>query len=200
MGMWFSNLHIRKNEVTTADAVEQAVCKLMDEKGYCPALSEADAEVAVAILTSDRSQWFSVHSEALMFEEPDDFAEMAMPMSTELQTDIMGISCFDSDYLYLNLIHTELKKDAWVGIGEALAYDMERQTELAAWETEVTDFPRFSECARTEYVFAEDFLREVQDCLSLPASCSAVDYDYIQEMEQELKEKCTIQYLYFRTK
>ncbi len=200
MGMWFSNLHIKKNAMTTADAVEQAVCKLMDKKGYCPALSEEDAGVAVAILSSDRSKWFSVHSEALMFEEPDDFAEMAMPMSTELQTDILGISCFDSDYLYLNLIHAELKKDAWVGIGDSLGYDIERPTELAAWETEVTDFPRFAECVEMEYVCAEEFLWEVQDCLSLPASCSAVDCDYIQEMEQELKEKCTIQYLYFRTK
>lgn len=200
MGMWFSNLHIRKNEVTTADAVEQAVCKLMDEKGYCPALSEADAEVAVAILASDRSQWFSVHSEALLFEEPDDFAEMAMPMSTELQTDILGISCFDSDYLYLNLIHAELKKDAWLEIGEDLDYEIGRPTELAAWETEVTDFQRFSECVGTEYVFAEEFLYEVQDCLALPASCSAVDCDYIQEMEQELKEECAIQYLYFSAK
>ncbi len=200
MGMWFSNLHIRKNEVTTADAVEQAVCKLMDEKGYCPALSEEDAEVAVAVLSSDRSQWFSVHSEALLFDEPGDFAEMAMPISTELKTDILGISCFDSDYLYLNLIHAELKKDAWVEIGEGLDYDMERQTELSAWETEVTDFQRFSECVGTEYVFAEEFLYEVQDCLALPASCSAVDYDYIQEMEQETDGEVTIQYLYFNAK
>ena len=200
MGMWFSNLHIKKNAATTADALEQAVCKLMDEKGYCPALSEEDAEVVVTILSSDSSKWFSVHSEALLFEEPDDFAEMAMPISTELKTDVLGISCFDSDFLYLNLIHTELGKDAFVGIGEGPGYDIERTTELAAWESEVTDFPHFSECAKKEYVFAEEFLYEVQECLALPASCSAVDCDYIQEMEQELKETCTIKYLYFSAK
>lgn len=199
MGMWFSNLHIRKHEMTTAEAVEQAVCKLMDKKGYCPALSEQDAEVAVAILSSDRSQWFSVHSEVLMFEQSDDFAEMAIPMSTELQTDILGISCFDSDYLYLNLIHAELKKDAWLEIGEDLDYEIGRPTELAAWETEVADFPRFSECAEKEYVFAEEFLWEVEDCLALPACCSVGDYDSIQ-LEPETAEALTIQYLYFNAK
>lgn len=199
MGMWFSSLHIRKNEVTTAGAVEQSVCKLMDAKGYCPGLPE-DAEIAVAILSSDSSKWVSVHFEEWMFEEPDDFAELANPMSVELQTDIMGIACFDSDFLYLNLIHAELKKDAWVGIGEGPAYDIERPTELAAWETEVADLSLFSACAEKEYVFAEEFLWEVQDCLSLPASCSAVDFGYIQEEEQELKEKCSVQYLYFRAK
>lgn len=176
------------------DAVAESIRKVMGGREYLPVSTEEEADGAVAIVSDDGSGWISVYSELLTFEEPEQFAEMAMPMSTELQADVLGISCFDSDYLYLNLINAKDKTNAWVGIGSAAAYEIRRRTNLRAWEKIVEGFPRFSECARKKYIFAEEFLSEVSECLSLPAEYSAADYEYLQE----LGSNAQVKYLYFK--
>ena len=195
MGSWFSNIHIRKGETITQDTVEETIVKLLEGKGYYLTSTEDNAGGSAAIISDEHSGWFSVYSELLTFEEPEHFTEMAMPISRQLQTDVLGISCFDSDYLYLNLINAGSKTNAWVGIGSAAAYDIHRRTNLRAWETKVAFFLNFSAYAKTRYVFAEEFLAKAERCLTLPQTYSAANWDELQESGLNKRAKL----LYFKS-
>lgn len=182
MGSWFSNLHIRKNSMITETAVAEYIRGIMSAKQYLPVTSEEEADGAFAIITDDNSQWYSIYSDLFSFDEPKQFTDYALPMSKELKTDILGISCFDSDYLYLYLIDAAKKVDAWVGVGSAAGLGIRKRTNLSAWKNKVSDFDRFKESARKKYVFAEEFLAEAAHCIHLPQEHSAASYEYLSDL------------------
>ena len=145
MGSWFSNIHIRKNETATEETIEKCIGKMMASKHYLPCTSEIDADGAIAVVVSEDCCWISIYSDLLSLEVPSKCAEIMAPLSSELHTDVLGISCFDSDYLYLNLINTSDKTDAWIGIGSASGLGIKRRSGLSAWKKKVSDFHVFSE-------------------------------------------------------
>ena len=112
MGSWFSNIHIRKNEYATEKTIEKYISDFMAAKHYLPCTSEMDADGGVAVVASEDCCWISVYSDLLLLEDPGKCAEIMNPLSSALRTDVLGISCFDSDYLCLNLINTSDKTDA----------------------------------------------------------------------------------------
>lgn len=182
MGSWFSNIHIRKCETLTEKSVAECISKLLAEQQYLPAASERNADGAVAIVSNEENQWISVYSDLLPIVEPKSFEQIVAPLSARLHTDVLGISCFDSDYLYLNLVNSEEKTDAWIGIGSASGLDIKRRSGLAAWKNKVTDFASFSKAAKEKYVFAEEFLGHAESCLGLPELYSSVGFAYLQEL------------------
>ena len=143
MGSWFSNLHIRKNEKIEENSVVEYICDLMTKQKYAPVETEAEADGIFAILSANESQWYSVYADLFSFEDPKRFAEYATPMSEKLETDVLGISCFDSDYLFLNIINGRQKVDAWAGIGRGTDFGIRKQTDLTAWKSKVNDFDSF---------------------------------------------------------
>lgn len=181
MGSWFSNLHIRKNNTITETAVAEYICEVMAAKQYFPVASEDEADGAFAIVSDDRSQWYSVYSDLFSFNEPKQFADYASPMSTKLKTDILGISCFDSDFLYLNLIDAANEVDAWAGVGSAAGLGIRKRTNLSAWRNKVSDFGGFKESMRKKFVFAEEVLAEVEHCIHLPRELGAASYEYLSD-------------------
>lgn len=194
MGSWFSNIHIRKNKTATEDAVAEYICRWMEAQQYLPVTSETNADGTMAIIAGEDCQWISVYSDFLSLEDPRKYAEIAKPLSAELHTDVLGISCFDSDYLYLNLLNAEEMADAWLGIGSASGLGIKRRSRINSWKKKVSNFALFSECAKQEYVFAEEFLTAVEPCLALPAIQSSASYEYLQELGLDKKAS----YLYFR--
>lgn len=194
MGSWFSNIHIRKNGIATERTIEERICKLMASKHYLPCKSENDADGSVAIVASEECRWISIYSDALLLEDPSKCAEIMELLSSELHTDVLGISCFDSDCLYLNLINTEDKTDAWIRIGSASEFGIKRRSGISAWKKKVFDFGAFSECAKKKYILAEDFLTEVEPNLALPAARSAASYEYLQDFDLVRMAK----FLYFK--
>lgn len=191
MGSWFSNLHIRRNETATAVTVADWIGQWMTEQQYLPAASEQEADGAVAIVAD--GHWISVYSDLLPFEVPAKQGEIALALSAGLETDVLGISCFDSDYLYLNLVNAQDKTDAWLGIGSAAGLGIKRRSSLAAWKQKVSDFTVFSEMAKQRYVCAEEFLSVAESCLGLPAVRSCGVYEYLKDFGLQ-KEA---QYFYF---
>lgn len=183
MGSWFSNLSVRKNEDITIDGLERYISQWMAGQQYLPAASEDEADASFAIISGNGSKWFSVYSDLFSFDDPKAFSEFATPMSEALRSDVLGISCFDSDYLYLNLIDTAVGIDAWAGIGSAAGLGIKRRTNLSAWKNKTVDFHRFRESVRKKYVFAEDALEELALCLELPQLYSAASYEYLEELE-----------------
>ena len=194
MGSWFSNIHIRKNETATEEAVERYIGKIMASKHYLPCTSEVDADGVIAIVASEGCHWMSVYSDLLSLENPDKCAEVMVPLSSELNTDVLGISCFDSDYLYLNLINTSDKTDAWIGIGSASGLGIKRRSGISAWKKKVSDFQTFSESIKRKYVFAEEFLTAVERCLELSPARSTASYEYLKDFELDKKAR----YFYFK--
>ena len=185
MGSWFSNIHIRVNETAGPEAVEAYLRRLMAAQGYLSAASGDEADGAVAIIPGER--WTTVCSDLLNFEGPEAVAELAGPLSGELRTDVLGIACFDSDYLYLNLINQEEKVNAWLGIGSAAGLGIKRRTGLSAWKKKVRDFEAFSACAKEKYICAEEFLFEAADCLGLEPEQGSASYEYLRDLRLEQK-------------
>lgn len=91
MGMYFSNLHIRKNRQITIGSIQTHITELMTAQQFLPVSSEEEADGAFAIATSEASQWYSVYSDLFFFDTPKVFTDRAQPMSHVLRTDILGI-------------------------------------------------------------------------------------------------------------
>ncbi len=193
MGSWFSNLHVRKTSNIAMEQVMAFISQEMQQEGYAVVASEEEADGAFAVCTSTASGWYSVYSDLFCFEDPNAFSRIAKPMSAALQTQVLGMSCFDSDYLYLNLIHTPDAVDAWAGIGSAAGLGLKRRTGLAAWKDHVEDFQRFKECVKKKYVLAEEALTELEPCLKLPQVHSIASYEYLKELG--LRDTATFLYL-----
>lgn len=193
MGSWFSNLHIRKKDLVTQEAVVSCVGDIMARRGYEPVTLESDADGTVTVISTPESQWISVFSEQLAHDDSDSCKRIAMPISEQLCTDVLGISCFDSDYLYLNLLNAEEQVDAWVGIGNGKDVGIDRRTGVMAWKKKVADYPAFSAAARQNYICAEDFLTQVEPCLGLPAVL-----EMVYQIEENILENAKT--LYFQRK
>lgn len=193
MGSWFCNFQIRKNSTVTEDTVKNCIAERMTAMGYLPANTE-ESDGAVAVLTDPDSQWICVCSELLAHDDPASCSAIATPISAQLHTDVLGIACFDSDYLYLNLIHAEDKTDAWIGIGSGKDIGIERRTGIAAWKKKVVDYPLFSAAAKQEYVCAEEFLMQVGSCLGLSSELCMSSQTIVDGSDLRYRA----QYLYFR--
>lgn len=182
MGSWFSNMHIRKNDTISVKTICEYITEMMTAQQYLPAESETDADVAFAIVSNEDAQWFSVYSDMFSFDKPVFFENYAIPASNKFGVDVLGIACFDSDYLYLNLINAEEKVNAWAGIGRATGLGFVRRTNLGAWKKKVQDFPRFKESIRIKHIFAEEALMEIEQCIQLPHNQSFASFEYLKDV------------------
>ena len=191
MGMWFSNIHIRKNETATVESVADYLRAIMAQQGYTSAASADDADDVAVIITAADCDWISVCSEQFAHDDSLSCKKIAEPFSAQLHTDVMGIACFDSDYLYLNLFNAEQALDAWVGIGNGKDVGIDRRTGVTAWKKKVTDYSTFSAAAKQKYVCAEEFLQRAVTCLGMSPEQSMATSKDAERME-------TVQYLYFR--
>lgn len=162
MGSWFSNMNIRKSQAVTVDAVSQALVRMMGERGYEAAASAEDADGLLALLVGEDSEWITVCSDLLPLEEPEQFAPLGNALSAALHTDVLGIACFDSDFLWLNLLNADEKLDGWVGIGSGRELGFSRRSKLTPWKKKVRDYARFAQCARESYIVADGFCMTTQ--------------------------------------
>ena len=194
MGSWFSNFHIRKKDTITTQRVCDSIKDALAQKTYIPAACAQDADIAVAIVDNPNSRWITVCSAIFAHDDADSCKSVGQPLSSDLNTDVMGIACFDSDYLYLNLVNADDATDAWVGIGEGKEIGIARRNNLTAWKKKVTDYAGFSAAAKGIYVCADEFLAAVEDCLGLDAQQASLSAEYL--LETSCRQD--VLYLYFR--
>ncbi len=181
MGSWFSNIHVRKREGLAAEKVCEGFVQAMQQQGYECVSSAEDADGTLIIVDSESSGWFSVYSNLISFEAPKEFVEIAKPLSAQLHADVMGIADFDSDFLYMNLINTAEKVNAWAAAGHPFALGLMRLANWRAWKKKVSDIEKFKRSFCTKHVFAEDVLYEIEDCLCLPSAYSAASFEDLEE-------------------
>lgn len=194
MGSWFSNLHVRKEESIKTETVCSCVRDILADKKYIPVESVQEADIVAAIVAPHNSQWISVCSQAFSHDDPDSCKVAAALLSATLHTDVMGVACFDSDYLYMNLINVDEDIDGWIGIGAGKEIGIVRRNNLAAWKKKVVDYPTFSAAAKQTYICAEEFLAVVEGCLGLPSEQGDLSVEYLQDISC----RNDAQYLYFR--
>ena len=194
MGSWFSNLHIRKTEALSKEQICNCVAGFLNEQGYTSVENMQEADVAVAVIAPQNSQWISICSKIFAHDDSDSCKAVAVPLSSRLHTDVLGIACFDSDYLYLNLINADENADAWIGIGAGKEIGITRRNNLTAWKKKVADYPVFSAAVKGSYVCADEFLFEAENCLGLPAEQGGVSLDYLKDTSFQQEAV----FLYFR--
>ena len=167
MGSWFSNFHIRKNDACTEDSVMDALIHLMAEKGYQKTEDAESADGRIIFLLQENSGWITLWSDLLPHDDPESCAAVASPLSAKLHTEVMGIACFDSDYLYLNMIHADEKLDGWIGIGAGKEIGITRRNKTTPWKKLANDYAAFVEKAKQKYVIADRFLQDASGNLGL---------------------------------
>ena len=181
MGNWFSNLHIRKNDSLNTDIILELLSKNMFSQNYSVASSPSEADISYAIITSNNSNWFSVYSNAFSFEDPESLKQTANPLSESLKTNILGISCFDSNYMYLNLINNNTGMDAWLSVGSTTGFGIKRRNNLSVWKKVVSDTEKLKEISKKPYLLIEDSLSDLELLLNLPAKFSGISYEDFED-------------------
>lgn len=194
MGSWFSNLHIRKTEALSKEQICNCVAGFLHEQGYTSVEKMQEADVAVAVIEPRNSQWISICSEIFAHDDPGSCKAVAVPLSSRLHTDVLGIACFDSDYLYLNLINADENADAWIGIGAGKEIGITRRNNLTAWKKKVADYPAFSAAVKETYICADEFLAATDGCLGLLTEQGGISLVYLKDTS--LQQDAVL--LYFR--
>ncbi len=162
MGAYFSNLHIKKGGISEED-VKSCITNYLLEKG-CLQTDRDTADFEVSLCTTDDSAWMSVYCASFDYK---DLLSLSPRISQKSGADILSVSCFDSDYLFLHLFNAAKKSDLWLNIGESYEIKKPRRSNLSAWKSEVSDFQSFQSAAKQKYVCAEDFLRNIQSNLNV---------------------------------
>lgn len=192
MGSTFSNISIRKNPFLTQEIVTEALSTTLMDKGFLRSTEES-ADISFAVFSLPSSQWFTVCENGMLFDEFNEQLGIANLLSIKLNSDVLRISCFDSDYLYLNLLNPQKKLDAWASVGNSAGLGIRRRTGVSAWKSAVSDVTKFKQALRKQYIFAEEVLEEVSAELKLPHAQSFSEYDYLTDT----LPSCAITYLYF---
>lgn len=184
MGAYFSNLQIRKTKELVTDKIQEAVSALMVKNQYKVVSNKEEADVTVTIYNGD-SPWVSVCSDGIEIYDDKVSEAFLKPLSAELDTDVMAVACFDSDYLFLHLINESEKINAWANVGSPPEGHFPRKTVFSSWKSKVSDFEQFKSAVRAEYTFAEDVLAPLESILNLPAAQGSISESSLDEFENK---------------
>ena len=181
MGAYFSNLHISRDGASKED-VKKLVCKYFTARGFIAAEAE-NADFAIKIFAPSESPWITVLSESFTHKDVIDLTQI---MAAKIDTSVMSISCFDSDYLFVFLQNVNKGLDLWLNIGESYEIKKPRRGNLSKWKKYVKDFPAFKRIAEESYICAEDFLSEAERHLSIPYAQSTMvgDEESVENAEK----------------
>ena len=187
MGSWFSNFHVRKTKQVTLETVLDCIVKQMAQRGYHITELEDEADSIATVVSKEDSQWISFCTDSCSHDDPESCARIAGPISELLHTDVMGIACFDSDYLYLNLINSQQQLDSWIAIGSGKDFGIARRNNLASWKKKVADYPDFSAKAKHKYVLTDVFLEDAAANLGLEYCQSSLCADGLEVLPKEMQ-------------
>jgi hypothetical protein len=134
------------------------------EKGWVRADRDT-ADFEVNIFAPEGGRWISVYCDAFTHT---DILAFCPRLSKNSGTDVLGVACFDSDYLFLNLCNAKESCDLWLNIGDSPELKKPGRSNPSAWKTRVKDIDAFRSAAKKDYACAEEFLLSVQDELELP--------------------------------
>ncbi len=189
MGWFFSNLHVCKTAAFDTDGFRSALTEILISKGYVPKSNPDEADLSLSIYDAG-GKWISVCSDGLDFYTEESTRDICGPLSDRLSTDVLTISCFDSDGLLLNRINRKLDIVAWLKIGSCPGLKV--RSTLRKWTDIVSDAARLKAVASQKYDFAEEALDDLEPLLGLASGQGRFCIELIGEVFTE-----TVQSLYF---
>ena len=184
MGMFFRNLHIRKNDAYSYDELKKMLIGEMEKKGYTLLESDEKAEVSVVIYSPEKSEWVSITSDCLEFETAEETKAAALPFSKKFEADVLAAACFDSDYLIMNLINAADGTDGWVNVGSLYGARRPRRTNIAPWKGKMADHEKFKAIIKEKYVCAEEAFYGVAALLGMAVEQCTLDVYDTDEFEE----------------
>ncbi len=167
MGLFFDNVHIRKNDKYNTEALKSELIRQLSEQGFVPLPHEGEESVCVAICEPPHSDWVSVASDTFQFSVEEAMKKTAVHFSQRFDTDVLCAACFDSDFLQLLLQPAGDAADGWINIGRPEEIPHRRRTKLSPWGKLVGDMPRLKEIVRTEHVFAEEAFAQIAELIRM---------------------------------
>ena len=184
MGMFFNNLHIRKNEKYSHDTLKQMLIEEMEKKGYTLPENGKEAEVSVIIYSPKKSEWVSVASDHFVFSTAEDTKAAAFPISEKFGADVLAAACFDSDYLMMNLINAADGTNGWVNVGSTYGMKPPRRTSIAPWKGKVTDIGKFRAIVKEKNICAEEAFYGCAELLGMVTEQCALETDNTDQLEE----------------
>ncbi len=171
MGYSFTNIQIRN----TSEPIDpyRLVSVLTDGKKLRRLEKAEGADIVIVILPGKEGGWLTISSD-LFEDDYEQTTSLAKKFSGLLQRETMVIGCFDSDYLFLNLLDERSGTDAWAACGSYPGGDAHRRSSYTAWKNHVADVQAFKKAMRMSSPFAEDCLEKLEPVLSLPATQARV--------------------------
>ena len=192
MGAFFNNVHIRKNDVTTLEVIQENIISMMKNGGYKQVDKSEDADINFDIYFSE-GEWVSLYSDFFEFNDDISIEKMIKPFSEALNTDVLAIACFDSDFLFMNLINVNDETNAWANVGMFEYGPLPRETAYTSWEKKVKDIEAFKNSIEEDYIFAEEVFSSLEDNLELPARQATL----MPEMYGDMENQDNLHKLYF---
>lgn len=166
MGLFFSNIHIRKNNKMSLPELENALSDLILKKGYHRVDNESESDIALYLYNADGS-WISVSSDIIEFPTEEAIQALCAPLSEVFEADVLAISCHDSDFLFLNLINRKDNTNAWAKIGNSIDSSFRKRSTPTAWKNKVTDVVSLKTALKSSYIFAEESLQRIEPLLQM---------------------------------
>ena len=192
MGLFFSNIHIKKNNSFSVNELMDILREDMKSKGFTELQSAENSEISLCVYCPENSDWVSVASDCYNFCNAESTKAAATPFSEKFKTDVIAAMCMDSDYLMMNLVNTEKYLDGWINSGELYGENLPRRTSIAPWKSVVCDYEKFSSVVKERYVFAEEAFY-----LSAPLLGMNIDQCSLQPDGSQIKKGENLRMLYF---
>ena len=164
MGLSFNNIQLR---ISGAFDPKALVAQLTTDKGLTPVESIDEADVRILVMKQPDSQWVTIVSD-LFDADPETAESVSRDLAQALGIPVLMVGCFDSDYLYLNLLDPAHNVDAWAASGRFPGDRAPRRSNFASWKSYVTDVEQFRQVMRKRHVFAEECLSDVAKLLNIP--------------------------------
>ena len=98
--IYYFRIKVKTNEKTNLAEAEAVITEYFASVGAVPAEQDGDFEVTVCV--PDSGGYMSVYCDRFV---PSDVMALSPVMSERFETDVLSIACFDSDYLFLNLVN-----------------------------------------------------------------------------------------------
>ena len=166
MGKFFKNIHIKKDNKIDINSLKESFVSLMISNGYKVEDKKDIADGKITIFSSSDSKWITVFSDLFEINNSKDFRNIYDSLG--IKNDFLGIYCYDSDYVGLNLINDNDGVDAWVNIGMSCEIKSIRKSNFKDWKYRISNLEKFKELSKKEYTFAEDFLDYSGEFFELP--------------------------------
>lgn len=171
MGRSFSNIQIRYPEPVESFDTQKLISLLTNGRSLSCTDKEEEADIIINVCMLENSPWITITSD-IIDGDVDTQLKCAQSIANGLQTEVMAISCFDSDYLFLNLVDPKNEKDIWASCGSFPYGKAPRKSNFSSWKNYVPNISDFSRIMRAGYTFAEECLHGLEPMLSLPVSQS----------------------------